>query len=379
MALIAHVPHGYPIIPLSIPRSFLRDDSLPEERALAYRLDKECEAIYGQYFETGSHPLITAQSAREGIGETDQTTLFSNRSEDEDWMVRITQEATQAIPTKAICTYWDKLGPVVEYLKNHPHVGICFVSNYPHGKLSAEESARIIEENITTLLEMGVTNKIYVDTVADYTAWMEGKPNVVEAKFKAEGDMCKKLGVEWRPILKVSVHADASRNKTYGEDFFRSVYDMAFLAMKYGGNPKASTGQACCPPFNEFSPKDTGHISASLPLMVAVHRYNQIHGTSFYCKSSGGHENEADRAVLKYAADQLGIGIVMGASYRYLKRLLNFIVEQEGFSEEIKVDFFMPHGYDPANLPAYLLGLPNPNETAKPMAMAPILDGPGPV
>lgn len=284
-------------------------------------------------------------------------------------MVRLCYEATAAVPAKAICTYWDKMGPVVDYLRAHPHVGISFVSNYPHGQMDAGKSAKIIRENITTLRKMGIKNPLYVDTVMDYPAWMEGRHDIVEAKFKAEGGMCRKLGVEWRPILKVSVHAHAAKNKAYGGDYFRSIYEAAQLALKYGGNPKASTGQAAAPPYNDFSPKDTGHLAAFLPMVMAIRDFNKQHGTGYYAKSSGGNESEVDSAVLHHVVKTLipdvADRLVTGANYRYLRRHLVYILEQKGEDCGFDPKILEPYGVDRNAIPSYMMGLPSPEEISK--------------
>ncbi|MCD8566459.1 MAG: hypothetical protein LRY36_00760 [Alphaproteobacteria bacterium] len=374
MVTTSHVPFNEATIPKPIYRSLLIDDALREQRLLAYKTLTEAQDIQRNYFTNQTHPLITPDFAREAIGRIDQTTLLSNRGEDAEFMVRLCHEATAAISAKAICTYWDKMAPVVEHLRAHPHVGISFVSNYPHGQMDAKKSAKIIKDNITTLRKMGVKNPLYVDTVMDYPAWMDGRHDIVEAKFKAEGDMCKKLGVEWRPILKVSVHAHAPKNKTYGGDYFRSIYDAAQLAMKYGGNPKASTGQAAAPPYNDFSSKDTGHVAAFLPMVMAIRDFNKQHGTSYYAKSSGGNESELDSAVLDYVVKKLipdvADRLVVGSNYRNLRRHLIYILEQKGDDCGFDPKILAPYGVEEETIPAYMMGLPSPEDIKKAAASA---------
>lgn len=361
MALNSHVPHSFPILPRSIPSSYEIDDALAARRALGRETLMECYGIYNQYFKTGTHPLITPDLIRWAIAHTDQTTLQTSRSENREWMERLADEAMRPINMKALCSYFDKLGPVVEYFKEHPHMRIAFVSNFPHGTQSPEDSAATIRRNIKTLRDMGITNPIDVDTVANYGAWMNGDIDLVERTFKAEGEACREMGVTWKPIMKVSVHAYASKNKVYGEDYFKSVYDMATLAMKHGGNPKTSTGQAAAPPFNDFVPKDNGHIAAAIPMIMAIRDYNAKHGTKFWPKFSGGNESEADVAVLVHAVKKLAPDIlesmVIGANYRLRKNLLTALARM---GEPVDEEFLKPHGYEIDDLPAFSMGLPEP-------------------
>lgn len=373
MGITSHVPHTYPVVPKSILTSLFIEDSLGEARRIAYETLMECYGIYEDYFKDGSHPLITPHLIRWAIAHTDHTTLLTNRAEDQEWMERIAREAIEPIPMKAVCAYFDKLGPVVKHFKAHPHMRIAFVSNFPHGTLGPEESARIIEKNIKTLRDLGVVNPIDVDTVVNYQAWMGGNLDLVEDTFKAESDACAKMGATWKAILKVSVHAYGTKNDAYGDDFFRSVYDMARLAMMYNGNPKTSTGQAAAPPFNDFVAKDVGHIAAALPMILAIRDHNAEHGTAFWPKFSGGNESEADVAILVYAVKKLAPDVldnmVIGANYRLRRRLLICLAEM---GEPIDPQLLMPHGFDPADLPAYRIGLPDPNPVARaPAAIAP--------
>lgn len=361
MALISHVPHSFPVLPLSIISSYLIDDGMGKQRSLGYETLMEGYGIYNEYFETGKHPLITPALIRWAISRTDQTTLQTSRSESREWMERLALEAMMPIEMKALCAYFDKLGPVVEIFKKHPQMRIAFVTNFPHGTQSPEESGATIRQNIKILRDLGLTNPIDVDTVANYGAWMDGDIDLVERTFKAEGEACREMGATWKPIMKVSVHAYASKNKRYGDDFFKSVYDMATLAMKHGGNPKTSTGQAAAPPYNLFVPKDNGHIAAAIPMILAIRDYNAAHGTKFWPKFSGGNESEADVAVLVHAMKKLCPDMldhmVIGANYRLRQNLLKAL---EKMGNPIDKPSLKSHAHARDEVPAYVMGLPEP-------------------
>lgn len=378
MGKISHVPHTYPVVPKPVLTSLFQQDDLTEQRRTAYKLLMECNDIYREYFETGKHPLITPDFVRWAIAHTDHTTLLSNRSEDRAWMERIAEEAMTPIPMKAVCAYFDKLGPVVDHYKNNPQQRIAFVSNFPHGTLSPEASAALIEKNIKTLRDLGCQNPIDVDTVVNYQAWMEGRLDDAEAAFRAESESCRKMGATWKAILKVSVHAYENKNAAYGGDFFKSVYDMTQLAMKYGGNPKTSTGQAAAPPFNDFVSKDIGNIAAALPMIIALRDYNAAHGTNLWPKFSGGNESEADVAVLYHAVKTLAPDIldkmVIGANYRLRKNLLTCLANM---GESIDPGYLMPYGFNPSGLPGYRRGLPDPRPVVLDGVKAPKAE-PGP-
>lgn len=380
MGVISHVPHTYPVVPKSVLTSLFIDDELKAQRRQAYKMLMESYDIYNEYFAHGAHPLVTADLVRWAISRTDHTTLLTNRAEDREWMTRIAEEATSPIEMKAVCAYFDKLGPVVDYFKAHPHMRIAFVSNFPHGTQSAAESARTIEKNIETLRKLGVTNPIDVDTVVNYQAWMDGKLDQVEEVLKAEGEACRKMGATWKTILKVSVHAYSNKNEAYGEDFFKSVYDLTKLSMKHGGNPKTSTGQAAAPPFNDFVSKDIGHIAAALPMIIAIRDYNAEHGTAYWPKFSGGNESEADVAILCNAVKTLLPDVldkmVIGANYRLRKNLLSCLANM---GEDVDVKYLMPNGFSLEDIPAHRRGLPDPQPLSggveKPLSPAP---GPAP-
>lgn len=363
MGLISHVPYSNPILPRSIIDSMLIDDDLAEERLLAYETFGECCEIYNQYFETGSHPLITKELMKWSLTRTEMTTLLTHRSETADWMVRLSENVV-ALNMKALCSYFNKLGPVLDYLRANPQMGIAFVSNFPHGTMSPEESAQTIRDNIKILRDEGITNPIDVDTVMNYAAWMAGDFDLVRRTLAAEGAACREMGVaNWKPILNICVHAHEGLNQEYGGDFFGSGFDATTMVLEEGGTPKTSTGQAAAPPFNEFDPKDAGHIAAALPMIMAVRRYNRKHGTKISIKISGNVESPADIAVFVYALKKLAPemleNVIFGTNYRFPKTTASML---HALGEPVDEKLIAPYKHLIDEIPEYMLGLPESPE-----------------
>ncbi len=365
MGIIAPVPHHYPVVPKPVIDSFLIDDSLKDERRELYSILLDCYDIYNGYFKDQEHPLVTPETAEWALRHTDHTTLMPNKAEGREWMLRLAFEAADPVPMRSICAQPDKIGPVIEYLKDHPDVRISVVTGFPHSAWTPENAKREID-NVAKILK-DVKNPVDIDTVANYSAWMDGDHELVRKIMEAESQACKEHGFTWKCILKVSVHAFASKNEVYGSDTYRSIRDMGMMALEAGADCiKTSTGQAAMQPYNDFVKKDVGHIPLALMMMSAIAEFNKNNNTHRWPKFSGGHESEADAAVFRYAMSKVLPEVeneaVFGANYRFRKRLLNYLAEQ---GREMDPKLLMPHGIETDSLPRHLTGLPDPRQQPK--------------
>ena len=376
MPIKSPVPEHSPIIPVSVLKSLTIDDSLREQRQLAREILFECADLKRQYYQTGEHPLVDVDTAKWALSKTDHTTLRTTRNEDRAWMTRMAEEAVRPYPMRSVCTwpdigdgpYSDKIGPLIEHLQEHPEVGISIVLNYPHGTQSPDQVRREIDKWGEILKD--VKNPKDIDTVVNYGAWMKGDVDRVLETLKAEGEGARANDFVWKAILMVSVHAYASKNKEFGDDFFGSVYRLGEHALEAGADClKTSTGVAAKPPFSDFVPKDTGPIPRALPLLMQLRDFNAEHGERKWPKFSGGNENEADAALLRHACERT-IGpemldeVAFGTSYRFRKQLLEYIARAQGEDPDFDPKLLLPYGVDVGSLPQHRLGLPDPEAIA---------------
>lgn len=356
------VPQHVPITTPAMLASLRRGEGLEEQRAMAHSILMACQDMRQNFQKDGQHESLTPEIVPWALERTDHTTLFQNDSETRSWMLRLAEETTGPYPQKALCARIKKLGPVIEFYQNHPDIGIAAVTGFPRGSRAPGSARREIEQFANLVRDL--PNPKYLDSVAHYHAWMQGEHALVEDIFAAESEACKEFGLTWKPIMKVSVHAYQKGNAIYGPDCFRSIYDITRLACRYGGNPKTSTGQAAMPPYNEFVPKDVGHIALALPMMIATRDHNVEHGTLLWNKFSGGQESALDVAMFKIAAERVYADVpdmvdamVFGANYQLRKNLLRF--EAQANRDNPNYDPTPAHAYGVERnaLPAHLTGL----------------------
>lgn len=368
MGLISHVNRYEPVMPRPVLESLRmngKGDSLALQREEVLDILHECYAIYASYAQNQHHDDIHIDLVPWALARTDHTTLKQNRSENRDWMKRLSEEAVSPFPVRSICTYPDKIMPVVRALKPHPNIAIACVTGFPHSAFSAKQAYQEIKDYAEKT--DGITNARDVDTVCHYLAWMNGEHDLFEDILRAESEAAAEFGMTWKPILKISTDAYAAKNIEYGSDCFRSIYDKTRLICSYGGNPKTSTGQAAHAPYNDFTKKDVGHIALALMMMVATRDYNAEESpkAKLWNKFSGGHESEADIAVFRHAAKRIypdmQDSIVFGANYELRKRLLMFRAEQMGDDLDFDRKYLGEYGFNRAALPASLTGLPRPH------------------
>ena len=365
------VPQHMPVIPPDWIRSLHRDDDLKTQRDLMRAVLGECLEIPRTYFETGNHPAVTPEMASRTLRNTDHTTLLSTRNESAAFMERMAHEATHPIPMRSVCTrldgdespYSNKLTPVIEGLRDFPNVGITVVLGYPHGFADADDARRTIDYARNLLRD--VKNPLDIDTVCNYSAWMNGDRDFVRSVLTATGEAARQNGFVWKAIQEVSVHSHGT-NRLYPGDPVRSVYDLSLLSLEAGADcVKTSTGVAAEPPFNYLVAQDTGVIFRSLPMLAALADFNRQNGTQRWPKFSGGNTNEADAAVSTHASrkmlgDDVAEKIVFGTSYRFRGQLLTFIANKTWPNCPFDVDVLKPYGVEVAAIREHRMGIASP-------------------
>lgn len=351
MPLKASVPFHYAVLPVPVFSSLYIKDDLHEQRQLADAILFRAYDIYDEYFTTGHHELITPDMAEWTLRRTDHTSLRTDDSEDESWMARMAWEAANPVPMRSVCARLDKLG-LTEIDKK------TVVTGYPHGAKTPEAAA---DEIHRAARQKNITD---IDSVLAYNAWMDGDFKKVEAILRAEAKAAHAHGLTWKVIQKLGVHAYAGKNQAYGADYFRSAYDSTMLSLECGADcAKTSTGVGAKAPFEHFDKKDTGPLARALPMLLALRDFNKKHNTTRWPKFSGGNESEADAAVLIMASKEiLGFEVLdkiaFGTSYRFRKRLLEFIVEQEGPDCRFDPQILQEHQPIITELPPHRRGIP---------------------
>lgn len=396
----AHVVNENPVIPQPVIDSldYSRFDTLTEQRDTAWKLAERVQHMHlafvdserrrqvaedicdnnGSFraiYDDPDHPLaslsdsqkdsliVTPADARWGLARTDHTTLDSAGREDRDFMVRMFNEHARTPHMKAVCAYPEKMHDILDLYRDNPDKRIAIVVNFPHGAKAPVEAAKNIEREVTRLRETGLTNPIDVDTVVPYLAWMAGNSDHVSKVLAAEGEKARELGVTWKPIMKISVHAYGAKNTSYGNDYFRSVYDLATLALRHGADAvKTCTGQAAKEPFNHFVSADIAYNYNMMPMLLALRDFNAAHGTDRWPKISGGNRNAGDAAGVRHLCEQVGLAdkATIGAGHLFRRELVRYIHEMEGMSDDLAEEDFQPHDLDRHNIPQAALGLPDP-------------------
>lgn len=366
-----HVPHQFPVVTNSTLDSFLTDDPndpLYEHRLEAFDILYDCYQNYHDFFEKQKDRKDWADLAKWAIQHTDHTTLRPTRNENKEWVGRMVYEATTPYDMRGICMnedygqngYSDKLGPLIKELKSNPQIRLVVTINYPHGDLTAKESARRILELKKFLDGNGVKNAVDVDTVLPYQKWIAGDIEHVRKVLKAEGEACKKSGFTWKSIQMVSVHA---RSK----DFFKSIYNSSMEALNAGADfIKTSTGLGAKEPDNDLVPSDTGQLIKAISMIMAVRDFNAEHNARRTVKFSGGNKHIADAVVLHEAAKKL-LGedliddIAYGTSYRFRHNLLMYINRVKDTETDFDArKILTPHNIKKDEIPLHRLG-PDPN------------------
>jgi deoxyribose-phosphate aldolase len=394
----AHCPNECPVIPQSVIDSLdsLQFSSLQEQRdeariltdrvqemhkafvdstrlrsvrhgllgnAESYRAiyDDPCHRLNGMSINEKNRLIVTSEDARWALAHTDHTTLDPAGSEDRAFMLRLFNEHARAPHMKAVCAYPEKMHEILDLYRANPDKRIAIVVNFPHGANSPEEAANTIEREVRTLREAGLTNPIDVDTVVPYHAWMNGDDQHVSKVLQAEGEKARELGVTWKPIMKMSVHAYGAKNTNYGNDYFQSVYDLATLALEHGADAvKTCTGQAAREPFNHFVSADIAYTYNMMPMLMALRDFNAEHGTDRWPKISGGNRNAGDAAGIRYLCEELGLAdkATIGAGYRFRPELVRFIREMEGPESPMSDEDLQPNRVNTGEIPQEARGLP---------------------
>ncbi len=251
--------------------------------------------------------LITPEKIARILTHAEHTTLNAQGSENKEFMTRICNETTLPIVLGSICAYPEKLELIVDLLKNNPKQIVSFACGYPHSSYSDEDSKEQIEAIQTFMQKHKLKNPVAINTVAHYAAWMDGDIDQVRDIFAAEARACVSAGFTLKVAMKSLVHASASRNTTYGEDYFRSVYDMATLAMNTARDEgldafylQTGTGLPANVPFNNSVPLDTTYAESAAPLFMAVADFNAQNEPQVGVKVAGGIKNEKDALGLSY-------------------------------------------------------------------------------
>lgn len=228
-------------------------------------------------------------------------------SEDKEFMTRICNEAVSPITLGGIEAHPEKLALVADFLKKNQKLTVSFSCGHPHG---ADNSADI-EKQIKTVAKFvqkhKLKNPITINTVANYAAWMNGDTDTVRDEIASAARNCAAMGFRLNVAMKSLVHASATRNKTYGEDYFRSVYDMTTLVMETASDEgldnltvQTGTGLPAREPFNNSVPLDTTYAESAAPLFMAVADFNAAHETQIGVKVAGGLKNEKDVTGLNF-------------------------------------------------------------------------------
>lgn len=373
MPAISPVPHHYPVIPAPVLHSLLLgpEHGLQEQRKTARDIVFAVDDLYRDFFENGAHPEINAEIAAWGFNHTDYTTLRQTRNEDAKFLRRMVEEANGILPARAIC-FWsdlDKIRAVVDLIKEFPQLSFAVVTNFPHGTASPEEAAKQI---YTVRKIIGdVPNRVDIDSVINYQAWLDGDEDRVRKVLEAEAKACRESGFLWKSIQKISVHGRL-------EDPFKSIYRSSMLAMECGADCiKTSTGLAAAPPHNDFVPVDTAYAANMAPMFIAIRDFNAQNGAQRWPKISGGQRSVADFAATRIIAE-MSIGpdlldsVVIGSGIRIRPALFEYIAHEEGAEALVKLGpkAFEPR-YDVRALPRTMRGLPDLRETATQTGAAP--------
>lgn len=395
----AHVPNENPVIPQPVIDSLFSSNfaTLQEQRDTALTLAKRVQSMHKAFvdsqrthdvangtlnnpdsfraiYDDPNHPLaglsdrekdrliVTADDARWALTHTDHTTLDPAGREDRDYMLRMFNEHARHPHMKAVCAYPDKIHEITDCYRDNPDKRIAIVVNFPHGANTPEDAVQNIEREVRKLREAGLTNPIDVDTVAPYHGWMAGNHEHVSNVLQAEGEKARELGVTWKPILKISVHAYGAKNSHYGNDYFRSVYDLATLALENGADAvKTCTGQAAKEPFNHFVQADIAYSYNMMPMLLALRDFNAQNGTDRWPKISGGNRNAGDAAAIRYLCEQFGLEdkATIGAGYRFRPEMVRFTREMEGSGTDLSTAALEPHSMYTCDLPQEVRGLPD--------------------
>lgn len=370
MARLPFVPRAGLVRPPHIYRSLFIQDDLAPQRMEAYKILCESQVFYKDYDKNQNHDLVDENFAKWMVSRIDHTTLWPNQGETKEWMDRMVEESFEPYKTYGICANINtnqklsKLGPIVEEYAKHPQYPFAATFNFPHGDFSLARAEKQFRDFADS--NAHIPNPKEADPVTNYDAWMKGDFTKVEDSLALYARLCEEYGYIMKPILKVSVHAMAALNTTYGADTFRSIYDMTRMVLKHGGNPKTSTGQAAKAPYHKFCSKDVGHIALALPMMIATRDHNIEHGTSYFNKFSGGHESEIDGIVFRHAMQNINAErpelvdkMVFGANYFLRKRLLDYIALQQGDECEFDTKYLNIPGYDETHITPIYGGLPD--------------------
>lgn len=321
--------------------------------------------------------MVMPDKIAQMVRQIDHTTLNTKGDEDRAFMTRMFNESVSPIPLKAICARPEKMSLILDLFAARPERRIAIVTGFPHSAYNPDNARREIDGVREMIERKNLKNPVDIDTVAHYVAWMNGDHDLVRAIFAAEAQACKDNGFTWKTILESSVHAYASKNTIYGEDAFRSLYEIGEMAMEEGLKAglerhylKTCTGQPMVQPYNNFVPADVAYPELTAPMFMAAAQFNAVHGTKVMCKVSGGNLNEKDVVANLYlyqqsnerlGAPDLTDDLVMGAGPHFRDNLLRFLYHMEkiggpkcGFGPEV----FTPYGVDVDALPSHAMGVP---------------------
>lgn len=251
--------------------------------------------------------VITPEKISDILSSAEHTTLSPQGSENKEFMTRICTEANKPIKLGAICAHPEKLELIVDFLKKNPKQAVSFACGYPHSSFSAAEAEESIKDVHKFMAKHKLKNPVEINTVAHYAAWMDGDTDLVRDIFTAEARACAAAGFTLKTAMKSLVHASATRNTLYGEDYFRSVYDMASMAMEAARDEgldafylQTGTGLPANAPFNNSVALDVTYAESAAPVFMAVADFNAENDPQVGVKVAGGIKNEKDIVGLAY-------------------------------------------------------------------------------
>lgn len=293
----------------------------------------------------------------------DHETFDPAQSEDMAFMQRLLAEQQGPIALRGLSAAPDKLVLIADELRKNPDIPLNVLTGFPHSAFTPEEAAQQIKDAQKLLAAHKIKNPVTIHSVAHYLAWMDADKAIVMDIFKAEAQSCADAGFGWVATLKTSVHGEENLNKRYGADYFKSVYDMATLALETAHNAglssfglRSGTGVTAAPPFNNFAPLDVSYVESIAPMMMALRDFNAEHGSAATAHIAGGLKNEKDIAMAAYMAEQSGgTKISFGGDIALRSQLLRFLhgmAVKNGPTISFNESAFTPYQVQEDNLPA---------------------------